>query len=54
MEMYFRHIEVPMGPSAIEMLKYMHENDDDSNDEDSEMIPLILPVFVFEGYEEVR
>ena len=41
-----------MGPSAVEMLKYMHENDEDSIEEDeSEIVPLILPIYVFENHE---
>ena len=37
-----------MGPSAIEMLKYMHENDEESSSEDeNEIVPLILPIYIF-------
>lgn len=37
-----------MGPSAVEMLKYMHENDEESNSEDdNEIVPLILPIYIF-------
>ena len=43
-----KHIEVPMGPSAQEMLKYMHEQDDDDSCEgDGEIVPLILPIHIF-------
>lgn len=36
------------------MLKYMHEQDDDSNDDGEEMVPLILPITIFEHHEEIR
>jgi len=42
-----------MGPTAVEMLRYMREDDsgEDPDDVDINSIPLILPVSVFEKVE---
>lgn len=49
------NVNVPMGPTAIEMLKYMHENDDFNEDEpidgDDGIVTLIIPVAVFDTFE---
>jgi hypothetical protein len=43
---------IPMGPSALEMLKYMHYSEDDVEDEEEDLIgTLILPTNTFESFE---
>lgn len=48
------NMNVPMGPTAVEMLKYMHENedfDDDQADETDGVVTLIIPVSIFDTFE---
>lgn len=48
------NINVPMGPTAVEMLRYMHENDDiedDPAEETEGTVTLIIPVAIFDTFE---
>jgi len=43
---------IPMGPSALEMLRYMHYSEDDAEDEEEDLIgALVLPGSTFEAFE---
>ena len=48
-----KNVNVPMGPTAIEMLRYMHENDefDDDAGDEGDVVTLIVPVSVFDTFE---
>jgi hypothetical protein len=45
------NMNVPMGPTALEMLRYMHENESEDFGDDSEMVTLIVPISVFDTFE---
>jgi hypothetical protein len=43
-------LDQPVGPSASEILKYMHDNEDDPADCESSTNQLVLPTRVFEMF----
>jgi hypothetical protein len=45
-------LEVPTGPSALEMLRFMHENidEEDSFSEDNEATIMVIPNRVFDAF----
>ena len=44
-------LDEPVGPSALEMLRYMHDNDDQAEGEEEPPSPLIIPSYVFDLFE---
>lgn len=40
----FYNLEIPNGPTALDMLKYMHSQSDESDDYDDDINTLVLPV----------
>jgi hypothetical protein len=47
-------VTIPMGPSAQELLKYMHYSDGDDEDaEDTDLVDsLVLPSSAFQAFEK--
>lgn len=44
-------VAIPMGPSALEMLRYMHYSEQNTDDEEQDLIgTLVLPTTVFESF----
>ena len=41
-----------MGPTAIEMLRYMHDGDYDLREEEEEVPTLIIPINAFEKFQQ--
>ena len=42
----------PLGPSTIEMLRYMHNNNEEDESNESSLLKLIIPVSIFEEYDK--
>lgn len=41
-----------MGPSAIEMLRYMHDCDEEPRDEEEAPTTLVIPTAIFDQFEK--
>lgn len=41
-----------MGPTALEMLRYMHDSDYDIPEEEEEVPTLIIPIAVFDKFQQ--
>jgi|688.fasta_scaffold1404160_1 hypothetical protein len=41
-----------MGPTALEMLRYMHDSDYDIPEEEEEVPTLIIPISVFDKFQQ--
>jgi hypothetical protein len=46
------NLDEPVGPSAVEMLKYMHENDEEPAECDASPNPVVIPAAVFDMFEK--
>ena len=44
-------LDEPVGPSAVEMLRYMHENEEEPREEEEVQTTLVLPASVFDQFE---
>ena len=44
-------IDDPLGPTAIEMLRYMHDNDEENHDEEDVQTTLVIPISIFDQFE---
>lgn len=45
-------LDQPVGPTAIQMLRYMHENDDDPIEGEQNPSPLVIPTTVFDAFQK--
>lgn len=45
-------LDEPVGPTAIQMLRYMHENDEDPIQGEEAPSPLVIPTAVFDAFQK--
>lgn len=45
-------MDKPLGPTAIDILKYMHVSDEDPMEDDSSETVFILDIKLFENFEQ--
>lgn len=45
-------LDDPVGPTAIEMLRYMHESDEEPREEEEVQTTLVVPATVFDQFEK--
>lgn len=52
MKEVYDNIDKPLGPTALDILKYMHASDDDLGDEENNETVFILDIKLFEQFEQ--